>query len=334
MSFPIFPVDASTYGAEVDRIFLVLTVLTVFFTTLVLGLMVFFAIRYRRGSRASRVNPSYGDLRLELAWSLGPMFLALLVFAWSSRPYSYVYRPPADAMEIFVIGKQWMWHIQHANGIREMNQLHIPEDRAIKLTMISQDVIHGFYIPAFRTKRDVLPGRYNTVWFEATRTGKFHLFCSEYCGTNHSEMGGWVYVMKPADFDQWEENSNTLEAAEHQTMTQMGSDLFQNLGCESCHSTSATARGPSLNGLYGSTAALANGGTATVDDNFIRSAIINPHGQQIAGFPDIMEAYPVGTAPGDLSEEQVLSLVAYIKSLGASPASSSAGGASAAGRKP
>src|SRR5579871_1326748 len=179
MSFPFAPEQASTYAWDVDNLFFLLTGLTIFFTALVLFLLLFLAIRYRRGAKVNRKNAVDHDLRLELAWSLGPMFLGLGVYIMATKPFTYVYRPPTDAMEIFVIGKRWMWHMPHDNGIRENNELHVPVGRAIKLTMISQDVIHGFSVPAFRMKRDVLPGRYNTCWFQATKPGKYHLFCTE-----------------------------------------------------------------------------------------------------------------------------------------------------------
>ncbi len=331
MNFPVIPTQASDFAGDVDHIFWVLVLLSVFFTTLVMVLLTVFAVRFRRGARVDRSNPSLGDLRLELAWSIGPLVLGCMVFAWSAKPFSSVYAPPADATEIFVIGKQWMWHIQHANGIRENNELHIPVGRAVKLTVISQDVIHGFYVPAFRVKRDVLPGRYNTVWFTPTEPGKYYLFCSEYCGTNHSEMTGFVYVMEPSDYQRWEANSGSRAVAERTTPEQQGENLYETLACGSCHAERDSPRGPTLYGLYGNQVKLANGQTVTVDDNYIRTAIVNPHSQLVAGYPDIMQGYETGSAPGQLSEEQFLSLVAYIRSLGNTPTTTAAGATVSAG---
>jgi len=316
MSFPFAPEQASTYALDVDLIFYLLTGLTVLFSVIVLSLMLFFAARYRRGSRVSRKNASTGNIPMELGWSIGPLIMGCFVYAIAAKPFTYVYRPPADAMEIFVIGKRWMWHIQHTNGIRENNELHVPVGRAVKLTMISQDVIHGFSVPAFRVKRDVLPGRYNTCWFQATKPGKYHLFCTEYCGDNHSEMGGWVYVMEPADFQQWMANNGNREIAEHRTLADIGANLYETLGCANCHGSDDNVHGPSLYGLFGRKRNLTNGTTVVADDDYIRESIVNPHAKIVAGYQDIMQDYPVGDGPGFLSEEQILGLVAYIKTLG------------------
>ena len=203
-AYPFWPEQASTFSHEVDPILFTLIGLTVFFTGLVLACLTFFVIRYQRGKKADRSNRVHDSMKIEIAWSLPPLVLGLLVFAWAVIPYSKVYRPPANADEIYVVGKQWMWHIQHADsGIRENNELHVPVGKPIKLTLISQDVIHGFFVPDFRVKRDAIPGFYNACWFEATKPGKYYLFCTEYCGTNHSEMGGWIYVMSPSDYADW-----------------------------------------------------------------------------------------------------------------------------------
>lgn len=324
MNFPLIPEQASTFAEDVDSIFWALTGLTIFFSALVLGIMLFFAVKYRRGAKVKRDASIHGDLRFELAWSIVPLILGCMVFAWSAKPYSTIWRPPANSMEIFVIGKRWMWHLQHANGIRENNELHIPVGKPVKLTMISQDVIHGFYVPAFRAKRDVLPGRYNTFWFQATKTGKFHLFCTEYCGTNHSEMGGWVYVMTPHDFELWKSSGGNSAVAEHETLEQQGSNLYQTMACANCHQPQDNVHGPSLYGLFMSKVKLTSGETVVADDNYIRESIVNPHAKIVAGYQDIMQGYPVGEGQGYLSEEQIMSLVAYVKTLGVAQ---SAGGA-------
>ena len=316
MNFPLAPQQASTYAVDMDNIFFALCGLTLFFTVLVLALMLFFAIRYRTGSKYSRKGAVDEHILLELSWSVLPLFIAIGMFVWAARPFTDVYRPPSDAKEVFVIGKRWMFHLQHANGIRENNELHIPVGKAVKLTMISQDVIHGFFVPAFRVKRDILPGRYNTVWFQPTRPGRYHLFCTEYCGTNHSEMGGWIYVMDPVDFQQWEDTGGTRDTTEHETLASQGESLYTTLACANCHASVNNVHGPTLYGLYGKLRQFTDGTSAIADDNYLRTSIVNPSGQVVAGYQNIMSAYPVGPEQGQLTEEQVLSLVAYIKTLG------------------
>lgn len=316
MNFPVAPEQASTFAVDMDNIFYALCGLTFFFTALVLSLMLFFAVRYRKGSKYSRKGAVDEHILLELSWSVLPLFIAIGMFVWAARPFTDVYRPPTDAKEVFVIGKRWMFHLQHANGIRENNELHIPVGKAVKLTMISQDVIHGFFVPAFRIKRDILPGRYNTVWFQPTRPGRYHLFCTEYCGTNHSEMGGWIYVMDPVDYQQWVDTGGTRDTQEHETLTSQGESLYTTLACGNCHASVNNVHGPTLYGLYGKLRQFKDGTSAIADDNYLRTSIVNPNAQVVAGYQNIMPAYPVGAEQGQLTEEQVLSLVAYIKTLG------------------
>ncbi len=316
MNFPVAPQQASTFAVDMDNIFYALCGLTLFFTVLVLALMLFFAVRYRAGSKYSRKGAVDEHLLLELSWSVLPLFIAIGMFVWAARPFTDVYRPPTDAKEVFVIGKRWMFHLQHANGIRENNELHIPVGKPVKLTMISQDVIHGFFVPAFRVKRDILPGRYNTVWFQPTRPGRYHLFCTEYCGTNHSEMGGWIYVMDPTDYQQWVDTGGTRDTQEHETLTSQGESLYTTLACGNCHANVNNVHGPTLYGLYGKLRQFKDGTSAIADDNYLRTSIINPNAQVVAGYQNIMPAYPAGPEQGQLTEEQVLSLVAYIKTLG------------------
>ena len=323
MNIPFFPEQASTFAKDVDNIYFLLCALTFFFTALVLGLITFFAIRYRRGNnKVDRSNAPEEHLPLELTWSIIPLVLGLGVFVWSAKPFTYVYRPPADALEIFVIGKRWMWHIQHTNGIRENNELHIPVDKPIKLTMISQDVIHGFFVPAFRVKRDVLPGRYNTVWFQPTKIGRYHLYCTEYCGTNHSEMGGWVTVMAATDYQKWITTGGAPgpTSTMQETLVSQGASLYQTYACANCHQNQNGVHGPSLYGLYGKERKLTNGQTVLADDSYLRESIVQPESKIVAGYQNLMPAYPVGAEAGQLTEEQVLAMVAYIKTLGTSPA--------------
>ncbi len=230
----------------------------------------------------------------------------MTIFLGGAIIYFNQYRPPADTTEIYVVGKQWMWKIQHGTGQREINELHVPVGRRIKLTMTTEDVLHDFYIPAFRTKMDVIPGRYTTIWFEATKPGKYHLFCAEYCGLNHSGMGGYVYVMEQRDFDNWLAGNDS-----GQTPVQAGQDLFRNkLGCASCHEGGASQRGAKLEGIYGKEVKLTTGQTVIADDEYIRNSILNPSGQIVEGYQPIMPTFK-----GQVTEEQLVSLVAYIKSL-------------------
>jgi len=317
MNFPIWPEQASTFATEVDNIAYVLIGLTIFFTVAVMLALMFFAIRYRRGAKVDRSNPVHTSHTLELAWSVPPLIIALGVFAWSVVPYASVYNPPKDADEVYVIGKRWMWHLQHADtGIRENNELHIPINRATKLTIISQDVIHGFYVPEFRVKRDAIPGYYNTCWFQPTKVGKYFLFCTEYCGTNHSQMGGWVYVMSAADYAQWEKQkgrkSGSFEA-KATTPADEGEALFRQYGCGNCHTATDTARAPSLVGLYGKERTFTDGSKVPADRNYLRKAIIMPENTLLKGYGTVtrMPSYK------DLSEDDINQLIAYIQSLGA-----------------
>ncbi len=316
MNLPVIPEQASTYAQQMDPIFWTMVILTIVFTLLVTFIMLFCIVRFRRGAKVNRSNPSTGNLYLELTWSIIPMILGLFIYAWSCKPYAEVYSPPHGCNNIFLIGKRWMWHFQHTrSGIRENNQLHLEVGKPVKVTMISQDVIHGFYVPAFRVKRDCLPGRYNTVWFTPTRVGKYYLFCSEYCGTNHSEMGGYVYVMTPQDYAKWRTTGGSTETQQHETPVEIGQGVFQKYGCSNCHADKDNVHGPSLVGLYGTQVQLQGGGVAHVDTNFLRTAIVFPQKQRISGWPPTMEGYPVGNAAGEMSEEEMLDLIAYIKSL-------------------
>ncbi|MCL6473557.1 MAG: cytochrome c oxidase subunit II [Firmicutes bacterium] len=319
----LLPERASEFAQRVDLLFLFLTTVTVFFTLLIAALVVFFALKYRKGSNASRAGAKDTDLRLEIVWSLIPLSLGLFTFVWASKLYGEVYGPPPEnALEIFVIGKQWMWHMQHPNGIRENNQLHIPAGRPVKLTMISQDVIHSFYVPAFRIKRDVLPGTYSTVWFTPTKPGKYHLFCAEYCGTQHSRMVGTVYVLEPAEYERWLASGGEMRVGEAASgagttagvatasLVQAGEKLYNQLRCNACHGLKDDPRGPTHYGLFGKKVKLRDGTTVVADEAYIRESIVRPTAKVVDGYEPIMPSYE-----GLLSEERVLQLVAYIKSL-------------------
>lgn len=302
---PFFPDQASTIASQIDTLYFVLISLAAIFAIPVAILIVFFAIRYRRGAEVNRVWPNIARYKLELTWSIIPLILAMGIFTWASMLYVKIYSPPNDALEISIVGKQWMWKAQHPNGRREINQLHIPIGRPVKLTMISQDVIHSFFIPAFRVKQDVLPGRYTTMWFEATKTGQFHLFCAEYCGTDHAGMGGQVIVMEQAQYQQWLSGNASSEPP-----AAAGERLFTQLGCASCHKADDSGRGPSLVGLFGTQVELANGRTIVADESYIRQSILDPNANIVAGYEAIMPTFQ-----GQISEESIIQITAYIQSL-------------------
>jgi len=304
--FPIFPEVASTIAGRVDALYFFIAAVGTFFFTLISVLVLVFAIKYRRRSEDERPAPVHGSLQLELVWTIIPLILALVMFAWGANLYVDMYSPPGNALNIYVVGKQWMWKIQHPEGNREINELHVPIGTPVKLIMTSEDVIHSFYVPAFRMKMDVLPGRYTSAWFEATKPGKYHLFCAEYCGTKHSEMIGSVYAMEPTEYQDWLSRTSASSAS----MAEAGEELFAQLGCPTCHASDSGARGPALAGLYGSTVNLMTGETTTADDSYIRNSIIDPTSQITQGYAPLMPTYK-----GQVNEEDLLKLIAYIKSL-------------------
>jgi cytochrome c oxidase subunit 2 len=302
---PFFPERASTFGAGVDHLFFFLLAVTGFFAILVFVLVVYFAIRYRRRSAADRPTQIEGSLPLEILWSVIPLCLMMVMFFWGANLFFRQARAPREATDIYVVGKQWMWKLQHADGHREINELHIPAGRPIRLVMTSEDVIHSFYIPAFRLKQDLVPGRYTSEWFQATKPGRYRLFCAQYCGTNHSRMTGWVYVMEPPDYEKWLGGGATTES-----MPAAGEKLFQQFGCASCHESQATGRGPSLGGVFGKPVRLQGGATVVADEAYLRESILNPGAKIVSGYANIMPTFQ-----GQIDEEGLLKIVAYIKSL-------------------
>lgn len=306
--FPLHPPAASTIAQHVDYLFYFLTAVTLFFTILIFGLIFYFMIKYRRRSDDEKPPVVKTSTALEVTWTAIPTVICAVMFIWSSSLFFQNSRPPKSSMEIFVIGKQWMWQLQHPEGPREINELHVPVGVPVKLTMTSQDVIHGFYIPAFRIKKDVLPGRYASLWFQATKVGDYHLFCSQYCGAGHSAMIGWVHVMKDQDFARW------LQAAsDGDSMASAGAKLFTQLGCDTCHLANNTGRSPSLVGLYGRQVKLRDGSTVTADESYIRDAIVHANAKPLPGYDPVMPSFQ-----GQIDEQQLLQLVAYVKSLGTS----------------
>ncbi len=304
-AFPLFPEQASTYASRVDALYFYLVAVSAFFSVLIAGLLIYFAIKYRRRSETDLPRGIAGSLKLEIYWSAVPLAISLSFFFWGAKLFFSMSRPPNDAIEIYVVGKQWMWKIQHADGQREINELHVPVGRAVRLTMTSEDVIHDFFVPAFRMKRDVLPGRYSTAWFEATKPGRYHLFCAQYCGTKHSAMIGWVEVMEPVAYQNW-----LSGGAASESLASAGAKLFVQHACHTCHRSDTQARGPNLEGLFGKTVHLQNGQKHIADEQYIRESIVAPNAKVVEGYQPIMPTFQ-----GLISEEGLLQLVAYIKSL-------------------
>lgn len=303
---PIFPEQASTFAWQVDYLYFYLLAISVFFTVGIVAAVLYFVVAYREKEAFATPKEIHGSVALEAVWSFIPFVISMTVFLGGAIVYYNQYRPPAEAMEIYVVGKQWMWKMQHSTGQREINELHIPVNTNVKLTMTTEDVLHDFFVPAFRTKIDVIPGRYTTLWFNATKPGKYHIFCAEYCGLNHSGMGGYVYVMEQRDFDNWLSGN-----VSGQTPVEAGKELFETkLGCASCHQGGRDQRGAVLEGIFGKEVKLTNGQTRIADEMYIRESILNPGGEIVEGYQPIMPTFK-----GQVTEEQLVSLIAYIKSL-------------------
>lgn len=303
---PLFPEDASSFAWQVDALYVYLILISLFFTVLIVAGIFYFMVRYRERGKFENGAEIHGSMMLETTWSIIPFVISMTIFLGGAAVYYNQYRPPKDAMDVYVVGKQWMWKVQHASGQREINELHVPVGHKVRLTMTTEDVLHDFSIPAFRTKMDVVPGRYTTLWFEPTKVGKYHLFCAEYCGLNHSGMGGWVYVMEKDDFANWLSGN-----ASNQTPVEAGKELFETkLGCASCHAGGPNQRGAKLEGVFGTQVKLMGGQTVTADEAYLRESILNPGAQVVEGYQPIMPTFK-----GQVSEEQLVSLIAYIKSL-------------------
>jgi cytochrome c oxidase subunit 2 len=316
------PEQASTMAARVDHFYLFMIAVSAFFAVLIAVTIVAFTIRYRRTERHVTGAKVEGSLLLESIWTAVPFAIAMCMFAWSASLYLAFARPPDDAIEIFVVGKQWMWKIQHMEGRREINELHVPVGQPVKLTMTSEDVIHSFYIPAFRVKADTVPGRYTTLWFQATKPGSYHLFCAEYCGTEHSGMIGTVVAMEPSDYQQWlSAEAPQIRAAspggqpgKPQSLATLGEAVFKRQACDTCHRVDPSlprGNGPTLTGVYGSIVTLSGGTKVKANEGYLRESIMNPMAKIVDGYPPLMPTFQ-----GRLTEDEVLQLIAYVKSLG------------------
>ena len=306
---PLFPESASTMSGRVDALYFFLLAIAAFFSLLIAGLVVVYAVKYRRRAPHSIGTVIPGGTLLEIAWIVIPSMITVVMFVWGASVFFAMSRPPDETLNIYVVGKQWMWKFQHLDGQREIDELHVPVGRAVKLIMTSEDVIHDVFVPAFRVKADVLPGRYTTIWFQATKPGRYRLFCSQYCGTRHSGMTGEVVVMEPTEYQTW-----LSGGAAEGSLASAGEKLFADLACNTCHRPDAQGRGPVLVGLFGKTVITQSGDRVTVDEAYVRESILQPSAKIAAGYQPIMPTFQ-----GLVSEEQLLQLIEYVKSLKAQP---------------
>ena len=303
---PLFPVGASTMASRVDLLYFFVLAIASFFSLLIAGLIVFYAVKYRRRAPHSVGVPMEGGLLLETSWIVIPTLITVAIFVWGASVFFAMSTPPDETLNIYVVGKQWMWKFQHLDGQREIDELHVPVGRPVKLIMTSEDVIHDVFVRAFRVKADVVPGRYTILWFQATKPGRYRLVCAEYCGTRHSGMTGEVVVMEPTEYETW-----LSGGAAEGSLASGGAKLFAQLACNTCHRADAQGRGPVLQGLFGKTVTTQGGETVTVDESYIRESILHPSAKVAAGYQPIMPTFQ-----GVVSEEQLLQLIEYVKSLG------------------
>jgi cytochrome c oxidase subunit 2 len=304
--FHFLPPGASDAAARFDWLMLALLLLTGTVALAVMVLIVAFGIRYRKGSPADRSHAPTTGRRIEIAWTAIPLLLFLCIYSWAAYDYTRLYRVPADAMPVFVVAKQWMWKLEHANGRREISELHVPLGQPVRLVMTSQDVIHSFFAPAFRIKQDVVPGRYTSIWFKPTKTGEYPLFCAEYCGTEHSVMRGRIVVMPPDEFARWLQQGTAQPG-----IAARGFELFRRYGCSGCHAAGASVHAPDLNGLLGRTVHLQDGRSLVADENYVRDSILLPKKDVVAGFAPIMPSFA-----GQIGEEDLMAIIEYLRQTG------------------
>ena len=302
---PLLPTQGSTFASEVDNLYFFIVAVTAFFAILVVVLVLYFAIKYRDDTGLKVGAPITGSIPLEIGWSLVPFLVAMAIFVWATAVFFHAVRPPDQTLEVYSTGKRWMWRFQHVDGQREIDELHVPVGRPVKLIMTSEDVIHDVFVPAFRVKADVIPGRYTHLWFTPTKPGSYHLFCAEYCGTRHSGMIGQIVVMEPNDYQAW-----LSGGAEEGSLASAGQKLFQDLACNTCHRPDAQGRGPVLQNLFGKSVELTSGERIVVDEAYIRESILNPQAKVAVGFQPIMPTFQ-----GLVTEEGLLELIEYVKSL-------------------
>ena len=317
--FRFLPEQASTLAPQVDQLYWFIIGVTAFFGILTSVVVVYFAVKYRTNDPLAVGAPITGSIPLELAWSVIPFLISVVIFAWASQVFFDIYRPPDQTLDIYSTGKRWMWKFQHLDGKAEINELHVPIGRAVKVTFTSEDVLHSLYFPAFRTKADAIPGRYSTVWFNATKVGEYPIYCAEYCGTRHSGMIGKVYVMEPAAYQAW------LSGSGGGTLASRGERLFSELACNTCHLPDGSGRGPSLANKFGTQEQLSNGSLVNVDETYIRESILTPQLKIVAGYQPVMPTFQ-----GLVNEESVMALIEHVKSLQSSPGGAAAAASSAA----
>jgi len=323
---PILPDQASTFAKDVDALYFFILATCAFFAVGVAIAVIYFGIRYHKthdGEIGARIE---GNLPLELLWSVIPTIIAMVMFGWGASVYYHLRRPPAEAMHIYAVGKQWMWKFQHLEGQREINELHIPAGRPVKITISSEDVLHSLYFPAFRTKMDAIPGRYTELWFEAQQPGEYHIFCTEYCGTNHAGMIGTVTVLEASAYQAWLQGGG-LEG----TLAQRGARLFNDLACSTCHLDTGQGRGPSLKDIVGKAVELQDGSSVMVDEAYLRESILNSQAKIVKGFQPLMPTFQ-----GLVSEENLVALIEHVKSMSpnATPTAAPASGAAVSTQNP
>jgi cytochrome c oxidase subunit II len=320
----MIPEQASTMAPKVDQLYWFIIGVTAFFGILTSVVVVYFAVKYRTNDPLAVGAPITGSIPLELAWSVIPFLISIVIFVWASQVFFDLYRPPDQTLDIYATGKRWMWKFQHLDGKAEINELHVPIGRPVKVTFTSEDVLHSLYFPSFRTKADAIPGRYSSVWFDATKVGSYDIYCAEYCGTRHSGMIGKVHVMEPAAYQAWLSGGGGGG-----TLAQRGERLFSELACNTCHIGDGSGRGPSLLDKFGTQEQLANGATVHIDESYVRESILAPQRKVVAGFQPLMPTFQ-----GLVNEENVMALIEYVRSLqssrGATAAANTAAPAAAA----
>ena len=321
-NLPLWPDSASANAGNVDALYIFLLLVSGIMIAMIFSVLTVFAVRFRkrRGQRAQQIEGSH---ELEITWSIIPFCVMMVFYIWGAVIFFRERTPPQDATEVYTVAKQWMWKFEHKEGQREINELHVPVGRDVKLILTSQDVIHSFFVPAFRIKQDVIPGRYTTLWFRATKAGTYHLFCSQYCGTQHSGMVGWIQVMEPNDYEAW------MSGAGSQPLAVAGQKLFSELGCVTCHRSDTQGRGPDLAGVFGKPVRLQDGRTVTADENYIRESILEPGAKIVQGFKPVMPTFQ-----GLVNDEQLNALVDYVKSLAGPQSERPANSNPAAGASP
>jgi cytochrome c oxidase subunit 2 len=313
MTFPILPEQASKVAERTDNLYWGLIGASAAVCLILFVPMIYFLFKYRHGKPADRTPMRLPEYKMEITWTVLPLLIFMGFYAWGAKQFFLIERPPPGAMELNVVGKQWMWKIQHPEGNREINELHVPVGRIVRLTMTSQDVIHSFFLPEFRIKQDVVPGRYTTEWFKAEKPGTYHLFCSEYCGTSHSRMEGHVIVMNATDYQDWLSRGQPDD-----TLVQSGERLYRELGCSGCHDGPSVVRAPPLQGVYNKPVPLNNGEVIIADEGYLRDSILFPARQIVGGYTNDMPSFS-----GKLGEDQLLELIAYLKNLGTQPPTAS-----------